>query len=110
MSSDVGYVRKVYFGGYIYSLLAYAFLFYLFLGTQNKKQNKIFQPLFYCLLLTALVSQLKGDIFLPIPGFRIIFLIFLFAISERRLSKPKSFLANYNFIPWYSHETSNIKS
>ena len=110
LSSDVGYVRKVYFGGYIYSLFVYAFLIYLFLGTQYKKQNKIFQPLFYCLLLTALVTQIKGDIFLPIPGFRIIFIIFLFAISERRLSKPKSFLAHRKFIPWYSHETYNIKS
>jgi hypothetical protein len=112
LDSDVGYVRKIYFGGYIYSFLAYGTLFYLFLGTQNKKYKykEIFQPLFYCLFLTALVSQLKGDIFLPIPGYRVIFLVFLFAISERRLNKPKNLISDYRFIPWYPHETHKIKS
>jgi hypothetical protein len=110
LRSDVGYVRKIYFGGYIYSLLAYGTLIYLFLGTQNKKYKEIFQPFFYCLLLTALVSQLKGDIFLPIPGYRIILLVFLFAISERRLNKPKFLVPDRRLIPWYPQENYKVKS
>ena len=110
LSSDVGYVRKIYFGGYLYSFLAYSTLIYLFLGSQAKKQKDIFKPFFYCLLLTVLVSQFKGDIFLPIPGFRIIFLLFLFAISERRLSKSTFPINNNRFISWYPHETDNFKS
>ncbi len=109
VTSDAGYVRRIYFGGYIYSFLAYSALIYIFIGSQGKKQQDAFKPLFYALILTALLSQIKGDIFLPIPGFRIIFLIFLFAISERRLSKPAIPQINSRFIPWYPHETSNFR-
>lgn len=108
--SDVGYVRKIYFGGYIYSVLAYGTLVYLFFGTQNKKYRDIFQPFFYCLLLTAVVAQMKGDIFLPIPGYRIIFLIFLFVISEQRLNKPKLSLTQNRFFAWYPNENYKVKS
>ena len=99
--SDAGYVRRIYFGGYVYSLLAYSALIYIFIGSQGKRQQDTFKPLFYSLILTALMSQIKGDIFLPIPGFRIIFLIFLFAISERRLSQSANPQINHRFIPWY---------
>lgn len=99
--SDSGYVRRIYFGGYIYSFLAYSALIYIFIGSQGKRQQDAFKPLFYSLILTALISQIKGDIFLPIPGFRIIFLIFMYAISERRLSKPTIPQINRRFIPWY---------
>lgn len=108
--SDVGYIRKIYFGGYIYSFLTYAAFIYLFIGSQKKQQQDAFKPFFYSILLTALLANLKGDIFLPIPGYRIIFLIFMFAISERRLSQPKQiFQINRRFIPWYPHETQNLK-
>lgn len=107
--SDAGYVRRIYFGGYIYSLLAYGALVYMFIGSQGKRQRDAVKPLFYALILTAFMSQIKGDIFLPIPGFRLIFLIFLFAISERRLSQPTNFQINRRFIPWYSNETSNSR-
>jgi|GEM_PF-6930720 len=113
LASDVGYVRKVYFGGYIYSFLTYAALIYLFWGSQRKISHKIshkaFAPLFYSLLLTAFIAQFKGDMFLPIPGFRVVFLIFLFAISERRLSRPAIPQINRRFIPWYPHETPNLR-
>ncbi len=109
VTSDAGYVRRIYFGGYIYSFLAYSALIYIFIGSQGKKQQDAFKPLFYALILTALFSQIKGDIFLPIPGFRTIFLIFLFAISERRLSKPAIPQINSRFIPWYPHETPNFR-
>ena len=82
--SDLGYVRKVYFGGYIYSFLSYAALICLFIGSQ-KKQIKSFQPFFYSILLTMLLVQFKGDAFLPTPGYRIAFLVLIFAIVERRL-------------------------
>ena len=82
--SDLGYVRRVYFGGYIYSFLSYAALICLFIGSQ-KKQLKSFQPLFYSVVLTMLLVQFKGDAFLPTPGYRITFLVLIFAISERRL-------------------------
>lgn len=107
--SDAGYVRRIYFGGYIYSFLAYSALIYIFIGSQGKRQGNTFKPLFYALILTALISQIKGDIFLPIPGFRIIFLILIFAISERRLNKPISPQINSRFIPWYPHETPNLR-
>ncbi len=107
--SDAGYVRRIYFGGYIYSLLAYSALIYIFIGSQGKRQQDAFKPLFYSLILTALMSQIKGDIFLPIPGFRMILLIFLFAISERRLSQPVNSRINSRFIPWYPHETQNFR-
>ena len=109
MISDAGYVRRIYFGGYIYSFLAYSALIYIFIGSQGKRQGNTFKPLFYALILTALISQIKGDIFLPIPGFRIIFLILIFAISERRLNKPISPQINSRFIPWYPHETPNLR-
>lgn len=89
LDSDVGYVRRIYFGGYIYSLLTYSSLIYLFIGSQQKKQKDIFKIFLYCILLTAFLAQIKGDIFLPIPGYRIIFLIFSYVIAERRLMKPK---------------------
>jgi|GEM_PF-2317940 len=82
--SDLGYVRRIYFGGYIYSFLSYAALICLFIGSQ-KKQIKGFQPFFYSVLLTMLVVQLKGDAFLPTPGYRIAFLVLIFAIAERRM-------------------------
>ena len=82
--SDLGYVRRVYFGGYIYSFLSYAALICLFIGSQ-KKQIRGFQPFFYSVLLTMLMAQLKGDAFLPSPGYRVAFLILVFAIAERRL-------------------------
>lgn len=85
--SDLGYVRRVYFGGYIYSFLSYATLVFLFIGSQ-KKQIKGFQPFFYSLLLTMSMAQLKGDAFLPTPGYRIVFLVLIFAIAERRLRLP----------------------
>lgn len=107
--SDTGYIRRIYFGGYIYSFLAYGALIYIFIGSQGKRQQDTFKPLLYSLILTALISQIKGDIFLPIPGFRIIFLIFLFAISERRLSPPANSRINSRFIPWYPHETRNFR-
>jgi len=86
--SDLGYVRKIYFGGYIYSFLSYGVLICLFIGSQ-KKQIKSFQPFFYSILLTMLMVQLKGDAFLPTPGYRIAFLVLIFAIAERRL-RPSS--------------------
>ena len=97
--SDLGYVRNVYFGGYIYSLLSYSAMIFLFVGSK-KKQLKAFQPLFYSLLLTLLLVHFKGDAFLPTPGYRIIFLTSVFAIAERRLksSVPK---ANNVWIPQY---------
>ena len=82
--SDLGYVRRIYFGGYIYSFLSYAALIVLFVGSQ-KQQLKSFQPFFYSVLLTMLVVQLKGDVFLPIPGYRFAFIVIIFAIAERRL-------------------------
>lgn len=106
--SDAGYVRRIYFGGYLYSILAYGSFIYLFIGSQGKNQPAAFKPFFYVLLLTILISQVKGDIFLPIPGFRLIFLLLIFAISERRLAKPT---INPQFIPWYPpYETRNFKS
>ncbi|MEM8673133.1 MAG: hypothetical protein AAGF83_04585 [Cyanobacteria bacterium P01_G01_bin.67] len=108
--SDVGYVRKIYFGGYIYSLLTYSALIYLFIGSQHKQKQDTFKPLLYSLLLTVLLSHLKGDLFLPIPGYRISFLIFLFAISERRLAKPTTPQLNSRFIPWYTQTSRNLKS
>ncbi|MEM8719522.1 MAG: hypothetical protein AAGE84_09465 [Cyanobacteria bacterium P01_G01_bin.39] len=106
IKSDTGYVRRIYFGGYMYSILAYGALIYLFVASQGKTQLDAFKPLFYTLLFTALLSHFKGDIFLPIPGFRVIFLIFLFTVSERRLKQPQ---LNRRFIPWYPHETSNFR-
>lgn len=108
--SDIGYVRKIYFGGYIYSCLTYSAFIYLFIGSQKKQKQDAFKPLLYSLLLTALLAHLKGDLFLPIPGYRVIFVIFLFAISERRLAKPTMPQFNNRFIPWYPHETRNFKS
>lgn len=108
--SDVGYVRKIYFGGYIYSFFSYSALIYLFIGSQKKNHQEAFKPLFYSILLSALVAQLKGDIFVPVPGFRIIFLIFIFAISERRLSKPRSPQIDNKFIYSNSYELHQVKS
>ena len=85
--SDIGYVRKIYFGGYIYSFLVYGAFIYLFMGSQ-KQLPSAFKPLFYAVLLTILVVHIKGDVFLPTPGYRITSLILLFAICERRLKQP----------------------
>ena len=87
--SDIGYVRKVYFGGYIYSFLVYGAFVYLFMGSQ-KQLPGTFKPLFYAVLLTTLLVHIKGDAFLPTPGYRITSLILLFAICERRLKQPNA--------------------
>ena len=87
--SDIGYVRKIYFGGYIYSALVYGAFIYLFVGSLKQLPSK-FQPLFYAILFTAFVANIKGDAFLPTPGYRISSLILLFAICDRRLKQPIS--------------------
>ena len=85
--SDIGYVRKIYFGGYMYSFLVYGTFIYLFMGSL-KQLPSTFKPLFYAIVLTTLVAHIKGDAFLPTPGYRITSLILLFAICERRLKQP----------------------
>ena len=85
--SDIGYVRKIYFGGYIYSFLVYGAFIYLFMGSLKQLPNT-FKPLFYAVLITTLVAHIKGDAFMPTPGYRITSLILLFAICERRLKQP----------------------
>ena len=40
ISSDVGYVRRIYFGGYLFSFLTYSTLIFLFIGSQKKKTRE----------------------------------------------------------------------
>ncbi|MEL6495690.1 MAG: hypothetical protein AAFQ41_11295, partial [Cyanobacteria bacterium J06623_7] len=115
--SDIGYVRKVYFGGYIYSFLTYGAFIYLFVGSKKKLPNT-FKPLFYSIVFTALLTHFKGDAFLPTPGYRITSLILLFAICERRLKQPVNSRlrqVNRTFTPQYlfssiADETDRFKS
>lgn len=81
--SDIGYIRNLYFGGYIYSLLIYSSFLMLFWGALRLQKTTLARILMYFLLVVMLVAHLKGNVFWSNPAYRSAYLITLFPVVDR---------------------------
>ena len=89
LSSDIGYIRNLYFGGYIYSFLVYSSFIMLFWGALRLQKTVLARILLYFLLAVILVVHLKGDVFWSNPAYRAAYLITLFPVVDRYIYRQE---------------------
>lgn len=89
LRSDIGYILNLYFGGYIYSFLVYSSFCFLFWGALRLQKTMIARILMYFLLVVVLVVHLKGDVFWSNPAYRSVYLITLFPVVDRYISRQE---------------------
>ena len=89
LSSDIGYIRNLYFGGYIYSFLIYSSFGFLFWGALRLQKTILTRILMYFLLVVVLTVHLKGNVFWSNPAYRAAYLITVFPVVDRYVSRKE---------------------
>jgi hypothetical protein len=83
LRSDIGYIRNLYFGGYIYSLLIYGSFIMFFWGALRLQKTILARILMYFLLAVMLVVHIKGNVFWSNPAYRAACLVTIFPVVDR---------------------------
>ena len=89
LRSDIGYIRNIYFGGYIYSFLIYGSFIMLFWGALRLQKTVLARILLYFLLAVILAVHLKGNVFRSNPAYRAAYLITLFPVVDRYIYRQE---------------------
>lgn len=87
--SDIGYIRNIYFGGFIYLALLFSSLAILFWSGLKLQKNYLLKVLMYFLFVACVVAHIKGNIFSSNPGYRAAYLIFIFNIVNRYIDRQE---------------------
>ena len=79
--SDLGYIRYIYFGGIVFSTIAYFSIINFSLSRIIKSKDSLIKALIWTILLTTFVVHIKGDIFTSsafLKGFLLILILTLY--------------------------------
>jgi hypothetical protein len=87
ISSDIGYIRKIYFGGVFYSLLIYSGYTTIFIKSFRIIKDEFHKIFLSTIFLMIFISHFKGDIFSSNSSFRLSVFIFMFIIVKKYISK-----------------------
>jgi len=88
VNTDVGFFQQLNYGGILYILPLYCFVYYMF--KQLKKYNQ--KPVDWIFVAIFVISNLKGN-FIPYSGgFRLLFLYYSFLLFSYKSSTPKTLI------------------
>lgn len=86
LSSDIGYVINLYYGGIIYSLLIYSGVLMIFYKALHYNKDWMHAILLVSIVVLLFIVQIKGNIFSANEAFRGSMLICIFTIMKQLLS------------------------
>ncbi|MBA7533928.1 hypothetical protein ES705_26174 [subsurface metagenome] len=86
LSSDVGYVINLYYGGIIYSLLVYGGVLMIFYKALQYNKDWMHAILLVSIVVLLFIVQIKGNIFSVSEAFKGSMLICIFTIMKQLLS------------------------
>ena len=89
LTSDVGYIRNIYFGGLLYLGLLFGSLLPLFWSGLKLQKEYLLKILMCFLLLACVVAHIKGNIFSSNSGYRAVYLIFIFSIVNHYITRQE---------------------
>ena len=87
--SDIGYIRNIYYGGLTYLTLLFTSLAVLFWSGLKLHKNVLLKLLMYFLFIACMLAHIKGNIFSSNPGYRAVYLIFVFNIVNRYIDRQE---------------------
>ena len=98
VSSDIGYIRSIFFGGLIF-LIAMSFVFIGFLlKIMSKTRNEIYQAILTSGILLILIGNVKGDIFANNALLRGVFLFGIFVLFDLNVNNTQCYSMSQNSI------------
>ena len=87
--SDIGYIRNIYYGGLAYLVLLFTSLAVLFWSGLKLQKNSLLKLLMSFLFIACMLAHIKGNIFSSNPGYRAVYLIFIFNIVNRYIDRQE---------------------
>lgn len=88
ISSDIGYVNYLFFGGFFFSLMVYSAFFVLFAAAIWHSESSFVRVMLFGVLAGLLVGHVKGDIFTANPVIKGSFLLSLVLLMRDRKGNP----------------------
>ncbi|WP_157274865.1 hypothetical protein [Pedobacter sp. Leaf194] len=91
-NSDIGYLIQLNYGGITYLILLFSLVFYMLF--RMRIINKQYRWLILLFAITILLSNVKGLFIAIIPSFRLIALIYVYLILERKNKQLDAQISN----------------
>jgi len=93
MSSDIGYVINLYYGGFVLSFLLY--FSYLFLLIKFYKNNMIEKNISVSIIIYLFLANIKGNVFFPNEVVNGVLLLIVFSIAYKKFHSNETITRFY---------------
>lgn len=84
MNSDIGYVRNLYYGGFVYSIVLYCAYLFLLIKYYNNSMTEIEKNISITIILYLFAANLKGNVFVPNEIISGVLVLIIFSIVKRK--------------------------